>query len=234
MPQAAEGNTTNRPFRINVPEAELVDLRRRINATKWPERETVTDASQGVQLATTQKLARYWGTEYDWRTCEAKLNALPQFITEIDGLDMHCMHVRSQHAHALVLTELSESCLLVGRVDEASTLAARLLELSHTHTGPGYQAHACRLLGKVARRRKPLEIDQATAHYHHALVLAEEVGMRPLQAHCHRGLGTLYTQTGQRQKARAELSAAMGLYCAMNMTFWLPQTEAVLAQMDTQ
>jgi hypothetical protein len=73
------------PFRINVPEEELVDLRRRIAATRWPEKETVEDQSQGVQLATIQALARYWGTEYDWRKCEAKLNALPQFMTEIDG-----------------------------------------------------------------------------------------------------------------------------------------------------
>jgi hypothetical protein len=75
-----------RPFqKVNFPEVELAELRRRINARKWPERETVTDATQGVQLATTQALARYWGTEYDWRKCEARLNALPQFITEIDG-----------------------------------------------------------------------------------------------------------------------------------------------------
>src|SRR6202171_4802774 len=87
----------------NVPEAELTELRRRISATKWPERETVTDASQGVQLDTTQALARYWSTEYDWRTIEAKINALPQFITEIDGLDIHFIHVRSKHANALPL-----------------------------------------------------------------------------------------------------------------------------------
>jgi pimeloyl-ACP methyl ester carboxylesterase len=92
-----------RPFSINVPDEELVDLRRRINATKWPERETVTDASQGVQLATMQALARYWGTEYDWRKVEARLNALPQFITEIDGLDIHFIHVRSKHEDALPL-----------------------------------------------------------------------------------------------------------------------------------
>jgi pimeloyl-ACP methyl ester carboxylesterase len=92
-----------RPFCINVPDEALVDLRRRINATKWPERETVTDASQGVQLATIQALARYWGTEYDWRKVEARLNALPQFITEIDGLDIHFIHVRSQHEDALPL-----------------------------------------------------------------------------------------------------------------------------------
>jgi tetratricopeptide (TPR) repeat protein len=134
--------------------------------------------------------------------------------------------------HALVLTELSEACLLVGHVDEASALAARLLELSHTHTGRGYQAHACRLLGEVARHREPLDVDQATAHYRQALALAEELGMRPLQAHCHLGLGTLYAQTGQRQQAHAELSAAIDLYRAMDMTFWLPQTEAALAQVD--
>jgi pimeloyl-ACP methyl ester carboxylesterase len=92
-----------RPFNVHVPEAELTELRRRINNTKWPERETVTDATQGVQLATTQALARYWGTEYDWRKCEARLNALPQFITQIDGLDIHFIHVRSKHENALPL-----------------------------------------------------------------------------------------------------------------------------------
>ena len=92
-----------RPFNVNFPEAELTELRRRINATKWPERETVTDASQGVQLATSQALARYWGTDYDWRKCEARLNALPNFTTEIDGLDIHFIHVRSKHENALPL-----------------------------------------------------------------------------------------------------------------------------------
>ncbi len=93
--------TAIRPFQVNFPEAELTDLRRRVNATKWPERETVTNASQGVQLATIQKLARYWGTDYDWRKAEAKLKALPHFITEIDGLDIHFIHVRSKHQNAL-------------------------------------------------------------------------------------------------------------------------------------
>jgi pimeloyl-ACP methyl ester carboxylesterase len=92
-----------RPFRVDVPEAELTELRRRITATKWPERETVADASQGVQLATIRELARYWATDYDWRKCEARLNALPQFITEIDGLDIHFIHVRSKHDNALPL-----------------------------------------------------------------------------------------------------------------------------------
>src|SRR5262245_39254132 len=95
--------TAIRPFQFNFPDAELADLRRRINATKWPERELVGDASQGVQLATTQKLARYWATDYDWRACEARLNALPHYVTEIDGLDIHFVHVRSRHENALPL-----------------------------------------------------------------------------------------------------------------------------------
>jgi len=98
--QAADKNAI-RPFNFTVSEAELTELRRRVNAAKWPERETVTDASQGVQLETIQALARYWGTDYDWRKVEARLNALPQFITEIDGLDIHFLHVRSKHEDAL-------------------------------------------------------------------------------------------------------------------------------------
>ncbi|MFL5577444.1 MAG: epoxide hydrolase family protein [Gemmatimonadaceae bacterium] len=98
------GATAIRPFtKIEVPEAELEDLRARIAATRWPERETVTDQSQGVQLATSQALARYWATEYDWRKVEARLNALPQFTTNIDGLDIHFIHVRSKHENALPL-----------------------------------------------------------------------------------------------------------------------------------
>src|SRR5260370_1417250 len=93
----AEDNTI-RPFQVGFPEAELTELRRRVNATRWPERETVTDDSQGVRLAMMQELARYWGTDYDWRTCEAKLNDLPHFLTEIDGLDIHFIHVRSPPA----------------------------------------------------------------------------------------------------------------------------------------
>jgi pimeloyl-ACP methyl ester carboxylesterase len=112
MPQAtatdphseqATNRTAIRPFRVNVPEAELTDLRRRISATRWPDREQVSDQTQGVQLATMQALARYWATDYDWRKCEAQLNALPQFITDIDGLDIHFIHVRSTHANALPL-----------------------------------------------------------------------------------------------------------------------------------
>jgi pimeloyl-ACP methyl ester carboxylesterase len=95
--------TSIRPFHISVPDEQLVDLRRRIAATRWPDKETVADQSQGVPLATIQQLAHYWQTDYDWRKVEARLNALPQFITEIHGLDIHFVHVRSKHENALPL-----------------------------------------------------------------------------------------------------------------------------------
>ena len=95
--------TTVRPFQVEIPEEELAELRRRIAAARWPSKELVADRSQGVQLATLQALARYWTTDYDWRTCEARLNALPQFTTEIDGVDIHFIHVKSPHADALPL-----------------------------------------------------------------------------------------------------------------------------------
>jgi pimeloyl-ACP methyl ester carboxylesterase len=98
---AAPAADAVRPFQFKALDKDLAELRRRIEATKWPEKETVADDSQGVRLATVQKLARYWATDYDWRKCEAKLNALPQFVTEIDGLDIHFIHVRSKHDNAL-------------------------------------------------------------------------------------------------------------------------------------
>src|SRR4051812_32528078 len=100
---AQETGRAIRPFHVDVPDEALAEMRRRIAATVWPERETVPDSSQGVPLAAMQQLARHWATDYDWRTCEAKLNALPQFVTEIDGLDIHFLHVRSQHEDALPL-----------------------------------------------------------------------------------------------------------------------------------
>jgi pimeloyl-ACP methyl ester carboxylesterase len=105
MPATTKGSgaTGIRPFTIQIPEAELEALRARITATRWPEKETVADESQGVQSATIQALARYWASDYDWRKCEAKLNALPQFMTEIDGLDIHFIHVKSRHENALPL-----------------------------------------------------------------------------------------------------------------------------------
>jgi pimeloyl-ACP methyl ester carboxylesterase len=103
MSSTVDSATGIRPFHIDIPEEKLTDLRRRIAATQWPEKETVADQSQGVQIATIQELARYWGSGYDWRRCEAQLNALPQFMTEIDGLNIHFIHVRSTHENALPL-----------------------------------------------------------------------------------------------------------------------------------
>jgi pimeloyl-ACP methyl ester carboxylesterase len=101
--QASDGQTSIRPFRIEFPDEALSDLRRRISATRWPDRETVSDDSQGVPLALMQEVAGYWGTDYDWRPCEARLNSLPNFLTEVDGLDIHFIHVRSPHENALPL-----------------------------------------------------------------------------------------------------------------------------------
>ena len=120
--------------------------------------------------------------------------------------------------------------MLAGRLEEAHALAERALALARAHQERGHQAYALRLLGEIAARREPPESDQAGDHYRQALALAEELGMRPLVAHCHLGLGKLYAKLGRRAEARAELSAAVELYRAMEMTFWLPQAEAALAE----
>ena len=133
---------------------------------------------------------------------------------------------------ARVVAWLSEAALVTGRLEEAAVHARRALDLSRTHKERGTEAWALRCLGDIALHGEPPQADQATTHYHQALALAEELGMRPLQAHCHHGLGRLYGQTGQREQARTELSTAITMYRAMDMTFWLPQAEAALAQME--
>jgi class 3 adenylate cyclase/tetratricopeptide (TPR) repeat protein len=127
---------------------------------------------------------------------------------------------------------VSEAYLLAGRVQEAVQLAGRALDLARTHKERGHEAWALRVLGDIAAHRDPPEIDEAGAYYRQALALAEELGMRPLQAHCHRGLGTLYTKTRRLEQAHTELSAAIALYRAMEMTFWLPEAETALAQVE--
>jgi tetratricopeptide (TPR) repeat protein len=130
------------------------------------------------------------------------------------------------------IARLSEAYLLAGRLEDALQGTHRALELADTHKERGSRARALRLLGEVAMRRDPSDVEQAATHCRQALTLAEELGMRPLQAHCHHGLGTLYVTTGQQEQARAELSAAIELYRAMEMQFWLPQAEATLAQVE--
>jgi tetratricopeptide (TPR) repeat protein len=131
---------------------------------------------------------------------------------------------------ALCHLALGEAQVLAGRLEKARILAERALALTREHQERGNQAYALRLLGDIAAQREPPEAALAEDHYRQALTLAEELGMRPLQAHCHLGLGTLYAKTGQREQARTELAAALDLYRAMDMTFWLPQAEAALAQ----
>ena len=125
---------------------------------------------------------------------------------------------------------LSEVCRLAGHGEEAGQHARQALDLARQHKERGDEALALHQLGVVHAHADPPDVAQAEAHYQQALALAEELGMRPLQAHCHRGLGTLYAATGQREQARTELATAIELYRAMDMTFWLPQAEAALAQ----
>jgi tetratricopeptide (TPR) repeat protein len=132
---------------------------------------------------------------------------------------------------ALCRLSLGEAQMLAGHLGEANVLAEQALAQASAHQERGHQAYALRLLGEIASRRQPPECESAETHYHQALTLAEELGMRPLQAHCYRGLGTLYAATGQREQARTALSTAIALYRDMDMTFWLPQAEAALAQM---
>jgi tetratricopeptide (TPR) repeat protein len=127
---------------------------------------------------------------------------------------------------------LGEAQLLAGHLEKAQPLAEQALMFAREHQERGNQAYALRLLGDIAARRDHSEGESAEAYYHQALDLAEELGLRPLQAHCHRGLGQLYAATGQQEPARRALSTALEMYRAMGMTFWLPQTEAALAQVE--
>jgi tetratricopeptide (TPR) repeat protein len=138
----------------------------------------------------------------------------------------------SVRTRSLFVLRLRDAYLLTSRLVEASDYARRALALSHDHKERGNQAYALRLLGDIAMHRNPSDIDHAATHYHQALTLADKLGMRPLQAHCHRGLGTLYGQIGQPEQARAELSTAIAMYRDMEMTFWLPETEAALADVE--
>ena len=134
--------------------------------------------------------------------------------------------------HSLWIAWLSEAYLMAGRVEDANDLAQRASDLAHARKERGNQAYILHLLGDIAMHGDPPEIEQAETHYQQSLTLANELGMRPLQAHCHRSLGTLYRQTGQAEQARAALSTAIDMYREMQMTFWLPQVEAALAEVE--
>jgi pimeloyl-ACP methyl ester carboxylesterase len=137
-PSAASAGDTIRPFRVDIPEAQLVDLRRRIVATRWPDQETVSDGSQGPQLTQFREIIRHWGATYDWRQVEARLNALPMFITEIDGVDIHFIHIRSKHDDALPLIvthgwpgSIIEQLKIIGPLTDPSSYGARASDAFH-------------------------------------------------------------------------------------------------------
>jgi len=131
---------------------------------------------------------------------------------------------------ALCRLSLGEAQVLAGHLEEAHALAEQALAHARAHQERSNQAYALRLLGEITAHRDPPDVDAAATHYRQALALADELGMRPLQAHCHHGLGTLYATVGQREQARAALTTAIEMYRAMDMTFWLPQVEVTLAQ----
>ena len=140
--------------------------------------------------------------------------------------------MRNMNFHALALVWHSEVSLLAGRMNEALEMAERALKVCREHKQRGHEAWALWLLGDIAAQRHPPVAEPAADYYRQAMVLAGELGMRPLLAHCHFGLGTLYAKMGRARPARAELSAAIELYRAMEMTFWLPQAEAALEQAE--
>jgi tetratricopeptide (TPR) repeat protein len=155
-------------------------------------------------------------------------DAVP-LLTEAMGQSMAMERVDIQ---AFCRLSLGEAQLLSGRLEEAHILAEQALALARAHQERGHEAYALRLVGEIAVQHKPSEVEPAEAYYQQALTLAEELGMRPLQAHCHRGLGTLYAKIGRLAQARAALSTAIESYRAMAMTFWLPEAEAALAQVE--
>ena len=157
-------------------------------------------------------------------------DALPLLTQAIE----RSLGTRQSVVSSLVSRHLGEAQLLTGHLDEAHALAAQALTLARAYHQRGQQACALCLLGDIAAWRDPRRSRSGGAYYRQALTLADELGMRPLQAHCHRGLGTLYAATGQREQARTELSTAIAMYQSMDMTFWLPQTEAVLAQVEAR
>jgi tetratricopeptide (TPR) repeat protein len=164
---------------------------------------------------------------YAYALCGRLAEAQPQLEQAVE-----LTAARRMSLYPLWAAHLGEASLLAGRLEEAYQLAERALARARDFKHQAYEAYALRLYGEIAAQRPPLEVEPAAAAYQQAIALAEELGMRPLLAHCHRGLGILYTQTGQAEQARVALSAAITLYRAMDMTFWLPQAEATLTQVE--
>ena len=179
-------------------------------------------------LAYVPSIATALGTVY---TLGGRLADAVPLLTQAMN-QSHAMALRASQAPRSL--SLGEAQMLAGHLEEAYVLAERTLTLTRAHQKRGHEAWALRLLGEIATRREPLASEGAESYDRQALALAlaDELGMRPLVAHCHLGLGTLYAATGQREQARAALSTAITLYQAMEMAFWLPEAEAALAQVE--
>jgi tetratricopeptide (TPR) repeat protein len=190
-----------------------------------PVLERALDLAQGAHIRLlVPRVAALMGAAYT--LAGRATDALPLLEQAVE----QAVAMRYMLDHALRVGWLSEAYLLAGRLDEAYTQAQHALEFSRAHQEQGHEAYALRLLGEFYARHDPSEVEPAATHYRQALTLAEALGMRPLQAHCHCSLGTLYSQIGWVEFAHAELTMAMHLYRTMDMTFWLPQAEAALAQ----
>jgi tetratricopeptide (TPR) repeat protein len=185
------------------------------------------------------ELCRVWSFRVLWLTNTARLGyaytlsgQISMVLPLLDQVVEQGAPLRAGALFSSSLVLVGEAYLLAGRLEEARTCAGRVLQLSREYKERGVQADTLRLLGDIAMHRDPPDVEQADTHYQQALTLATELGMRPLQAHCHRGLGTLYRQTGQSEQARAELTTAIEMYRDMEMTFWLPQAEVELADVE--
>ena len=199
----------------------------------FPQAITVLERGLGVCQAGDVQLVLPWVASflgYAYALSGRLAEALPLLEQAVE----HCAATRAMIFYPLCVAHLGEAYLLAGRIEDASQQARHALERSRDLKQRGHEAYALRLLGEIAVQGQSPDAESAAAVYRQALTLADELGMRPLVAHCHLGLGTLYARTGRLELARAGLSAAMGPYRAMDMTFWLPQAQAVLAQLEGQ
>jgi tetratricopeptide (TPR) repeat protein len=226
--QIAE-TTVDQPFTLS--QAYLGVGLIRLRKGDLPQAIAVLERSLGVCQAGDVQFVLPWVAShlgYGYALAGRLAEAVPLLEQAVE----HCAAQKYMSVYPLFVAHLGEAYLLAGRIADASLQARQALERARDLKQRGHEAYALRLFGEIAAHRDPPERERAEAHYRQALALAEELGMRPLQAHCHLGLGTLYAKIGQREQARAELSTAIALYRAMEMIFWLPQAEATLAQVE--
>ena len=227
--QIAE-TTVDQPFTLSYAYLGVGLLR--LRQGDLPQAIAVLERSLGVCQAGDVQLVLPWVASflgYAYALSGRLAEALPLLEQAVE----QCAATNNMVFYPLLVAHLGEAYLLASRIEDASQQARHALERSRDLKQRGHEAYALRLLGEIAAQRQPPDAESAAAAYRQAMTLADELGMRPLVAHCHLGLGTLYARTGRLEQARAELSAAMALYRAMDMTFWLPQAEAALAQVES-